>query len=430
MAHQSIDTQPIAYRGESCTAAKNFVQGTHRTCSPEETLARIEPYFPVVGLTRLADVTGLDRIGIPIVLATRPNAGYLAVDAGKGFTLAAAKVSAAMETIERYHGETVELPEICLSYADLAQGGYPVIPVHNLPFVKNNLFNEHQPERWVMGWDIANQQEVAAPAIMVFMKRFRWPRSEPVPFQATSNGLASGNHLLEALTAGLLEVIERDGTAIWQLALETFFTQIPLPRVRLDTIEYPTVREVLARFEAAQTYPVLFDCTTDTQVPTYMAWLYDQTPRGLGGYKGYGAHLDPEIAMLRALTEAAQGRLVYIAGARDDAFRHRFEVNRKTDASNRSLTLQQIPAIVDAREQTSEATATFEGDIRVLIEKLRRAGLEQVIVYDLTLPGFDLSVVRVIVPGLEGYKGMNFFKPGHRATSFLRKAAEGIRETS
>ena len=92
--------------------------------------------------------------------------------------------------------------------------------------------------------------------------------------------------------------------------------------------------------------------------------------------------------------------------------------------------MQQIPAIVDARERVSEATPTFEGDIKVLLEKLRWAGLEQAIVYDLTLPGFDVNVVRVVVPGLEGYKGMNFFKSGRRAANFLRKLAEGIRQAS
>ncbi len=430
MAHKPIDTQPIAYRDQPYTAAKHFTRGTHRTCSPAETLARAEPSFSTIGLTRLADITGLDRIGVPVALATFPNSGYLAAAIGKGYTLTAAKVSAVMEAIERYHGEKANLPEIYLSYSEVVNAGYNVAPIADFPFVKNNVFSVHRPTRWVMGWDIANQQEAAAPAILVFMRRFEWPLSELGSFQSTSNGLASGNHLLEAITSGLLEVIERDATTAWELAISAFFTNIPLPKVRLETIEYPTVREVLAQFEAAQVQPILFDCTVDTQVPTYMAWLYDREPHGLGSYKGYGAHLDPEIAMLRALTEAVQARLVFIAGVRDDAFRHTRSLLKKGDTTARSLVLDEIPAIVDARERTSEATATFEGDIRVLIEKLRRAGLEQVIVYDLTLPGFDLSVVRVIVPGLEGYKGMNFFKPGHRATSFLRKAAEGIRETS
>ncbi len=418
----------MIYRGQAYSAEKRFLQGTHRVCSPEETLTRIAPYFSTIGLTRLADVTGLDRIGVPVILAVRPNAGYLAVDAGKGLTLAAAKASAAMETIERYHGETVELPEIQRSYAGLDAAGYPLVPVERFPFARNNLFNRSQPIHWVMGWDIVGQCEVPVPSSLVFMKRFLWPRSESAPFQSTSNGLASGNHFLEAVTAGLLEVIERDATSTWQLAFEIFYTKIPLPRVRLETVKYPSVRALLERFEAARTVPVLFDCSVDTNVPVYMAWLYDQVPRGLGTYKGYGAHLDPEVAMLRALTEAAQSRLVYISGARDDALRHKYLLLKQFDTVGRASLVDQIPAVVDAQQRNSQATSTFEGDIQVLVEKLGRVGLDQVIVCDLTLPGFDVSVVRVIVPGMEGYKGMNFYQPGNRAICFIRALAEGIHQ--
>ncbi len=91
----------------------------HRTCSPQETISQIEPYFEKIGLTRLADITGLDRIGIPVILSVRPNSTFLAVDAGKGITPEAATASAAMEYIERYHagyGTSLD-PEIAMTRA-------------------------------------------------------------------------------------------------------------------------------------------------------------------------------------------------------------------------------------------------------------------------------------------------------------------------
>ena len=51
---------PVWYRGTPLRAAKLFTEGTHRTRSPESTLEWIRPHFPYAGITRLADITGLD----------------------------------------------------------------------------------------------------------------------------------------------------------------------------------------------------------------------------------------------------------------------------------------------------------------------------------------------------------------------------------
>ncbi len=85
-------------------------QGPHRRVPPEETLARLAPHLERMGITRVANVTGLDRVGVPVVTVVRPNARSLAVSQGKGLTLAAAKVSAIMEAVELHHAETVSGP--------------------------------------------------------------------------------------------------------------------------------------------------------------------------------------------------------------------------------------------------------------------------------------------------------------------------------
>ena len=104
-------------------AAKRFFLGTHRTATPEETLERIRPYLRRCGITRLADVTGLDRIGIHTVLAHRPNSPSLSNSAGKGFSLTAATVSAAMEGIEVYHAEALALPPVECPWSALPPDG-------------------------------------------------------------------------------------------------------------------------------------------------------------------------------------------------------------------------------------------------------------------------------------------------------------------
>ena len=72
--------------------------------------------MPEVGITRLANVTGLDRIGIPVVQAVRPNSRSLSVSQGKGVDMDSAKASAMMEAFELWHAERIELPCLCASY--------------------------------------------------------------------------------------------------------------------------------------------------------------------------------------------------------------------------------------------------------------------------------------------------------------------------
>ena len=65
------------------TGVKGFFDGTHRLIAPEDTLDRTRPLMPVMGITRLANLTGLDIVGLPVVMAVRPNARSLAVSSGK-----------------------------------------------------------------------------------------------------------------------------------------------------------------------------------------------------------------------------------------------------------------------------------------------------------------------------------------------------------
>jgi ribosomal protein S12 methylthiotransferase accessory factor len=232
-----------------------------------------------------------------------------------------------------------------------------------------------------------------------------------------SNGLASGNHFLEAVSSALYEVIERDAISCY---LEAFVKTNQMPRVRLETIESPVVLDLLAKFEAAQVVPILFDCTVDTDVPVYRAYIYDPSGRAPSSH-GYGAHLDPEVAMVRALTEAAQTRAIVISGARDDVFHEYYATLRiKGNNSYEARNLASNPSTIDANVRQSQATQTFEEDIEIILEKLKRVGMNQVIVFDLTPLEWDISVVRVIVPGLEASFNRNY-KLKSRAIAFAER---------
>jgi ribosomal protein S12 methylthiotransferase accessory factor len=421
-----VDSPPaVYYRGRALRAAKRFLDGTHRTVPPAETLARVRPHFQAVGITRVADITGLDRIGIPTTLAQRPNSPTLSNSSGKGFTLTAALVSGAMEGIELYHAEHVDVPVRYCSHAELEEGG-ETVPADRLSIAKQAFFSSRRTEPWVQGWDIAVQRPVWVPFAQVAMgphndSRFR----RLTPFAISSNGLASGNVLIEAICAGLLEAIERDAVACHLIARNRL--RRGYPKVDTATIRSPLVQDLLRRLEMAEIGVVLYDLSVDTDVPVYMATIYDRLYRHLGMCAGYGAHLAPEIAMIRALTEAVQSRVIFIAGSRDDYFRHDYLKHRLFDDEREVQHIESQPATVDASARVSEATPTFEGDLGVLLEKLRRAELRQVVVVDLTHPELDIPVARVIVPGLEACAFLDNYSPSGRAAEFVRCCSQGRR---
>ena len=80
---------------------KRYRRGTHRVRTPIETCRIVEPHRKTFGITRVADVTGLDRIGVPVAMAVRPNARSLSVSQGKGVDRDAARASALMESIRK-----------------------------------------------------------------------------------------------------------------------------------------------------------------------------------------------------------------------------------------------------------------------------------------------------------------------------------------
>src|SRR5581483_7854239 len=98
----STDCKPraIRFRRKWLEGHKYTGEGTPRGAATAETMARLRPHFGTIGLTRIAHVTGFDRIGIPVTLAIRPNSPDIGANSGKGLTREAAEVSAAMEAFE------------------------------------------------------------------------------------------------------------------------------------------------------------------------------------------------------------------------------------------------------------------------------------------------------------------------------------------
>jgi YcaO-like protein with predicted kinase domain len=370
--------------------------------------------FGPMGITRVANVTGLDCIGIPVTVVCRPNARSLAVAQGKGADLDSARASGIMEAIELYHAEHILLPLRLASWNEL-RFSHPVIPLEGLPRISVSGFEPNRPLAWIEGRELATSRPMWLPYELVHTNF-----TMPFPpgsgcFVMSSNGLASGNQPAEAIAHGLCELIERDAAAL-------FFLQPPAAqesaRLDLDSVDDDDCQDLLERCRRAGMTVAVWDMTSDIDIPVFKCVLVERDPnpfRSLGALEGMGCHPVREVALSRAITEAAQARLTLIAGARDDNGRRRYRDAMDAERAAGTRASLSSPGRRPFSATSSHVQDTFEEDIAFMLERLRCAGLATVVVVDLTKPEFGVPVFRVVVPGLETYHQIQGYLPGKRA---------------
>lgn len=392
---------------------KSYKQGTHRIEAPSDTLARVKPLFADMGITRLANLTGLDRIGIPVVSATRPNSRSVSISQGKGTSLDAAMASAAMEAIESYHAERITLPLKLGSHRELSSHHDP-IDVDELPKLKAGAWHPDRQIVWIEGRNIMADNTLWLPYEVVH-SNFTVPAvSGSGCFVSSTNGLASGNHLLEAISHGICEVVERDANSLWNQLADPLRAST---RIDNSTIKDKDCQVSLDALHKAGFAVGIWDMTGDVGIPAFYCLIVDeQDPLGHSG-GGAGCHLDPAIAASRAITEAIQVRTNYIAGVRDDLGQSEYqpgEVNSKNEHARwlMGLACENPINFGSFEDQSSDC---FSTDIEILLDRLRKVGIEQVLCVDLTRETYGIPVVRIVIPGLEGPDDHEDYLPGRRA---------------
>jgi ribosomal protein S12 methylthiotransferase accessory factor len=381
-----------------------YIEGTQRVLPPEDTLAKTNQLLPRIGVTRIANITDLDRIGIPIFSSIRPSAapGAISIYSGKGSTQTNARISAIMESFERCLAEQPEVSinlkgielnaeRVVDTYESLSESNYTLYPdTLLLPQPLSGFTNLE----WVMGHDIMNDIEVFVPANAVFHPYT--PINGIQLFRSNTNGLASGNTVEEAVLHGLLEVIERDALSIAE------YTRNPGKEILLsenDGLNY----DLKTKIEEAGIRVKLWLLDSDVNIPTVVAALDDTVLRDPALLvMGAGAHLSPEIAVTRALTEAAQSRVVQIHGAREDTDREKvvrsfgYEHMKKL---NRYWYEEKETVHMDELRDLSNTTPA--ANIRTVLHHLEGKA-EGAIIVNLTR-SLEIPVIRAIIPMFELY---------------------------
>jgi ribosomal protein S12 methylthiotransferase accessory factor len=372
-----------------------------------------------MGITRLGNITGLDRIGIPVAVAVRPNSRSVSVSQGKGLDLTQAMTSALMEAIEGFHAEEVGEGRHA-SYRALAANCNVVDP--DTLCSTGQAFDVDVRIHWLEGFDLLQAEPCWVPAEIVHTD---YTQALDGYFLAGSNGLASGNHLVEALSAAICELIERDAIAVWSASGIRARARRSLDVASIDD---PDCLALLAKYEDAGIAVRLWDVTTDIGIAAFVCDICDvsvREPGRLRHFHGAGCHPDRAIALVRALTEAAQTRLTYIAGIRDDLLPVEYEELPAADI---------VDALLDALRRENKPNLLHEvptfaaddlgQDLRHELASLRLAGITRVIAVDLTRPDFGIPVVRVVIPSLDGDIKHPHYLPGMRARRSLPKHDE------
>jgi ribosomal protein S12 methylthiotransferase accessory factor len=351
-------------------------------------------------VTRVSDLTPLDPLGLPTVVAVTPLARDLTTHAGKGLDLQAARVSALMEAIERASAEDIDAGRTRrASYAALSRSRKRLRPLDPRRFdlPPDSAYREDREFAWVVARELVSGTDALLPLDLALN-----PPREGVLRHADTNGLASGNSALEAVLHALCEVVERDTLSQLEFRVRFGATLRAPPVEQVSETDLPAFAlPWLERVRENGLDVLIHHLPSDIAIPTFRAVLLDPAFPAPAGpraayFPGFGTHPDARVALSRALTEAVQSRLGFVQASRDSF---------NTLAVSAELLARRRADLFPPARVAFAAIQTFESrdildDFHALRDALARAGFREIYAVELTNSKLGVPVVRVRVPGL------------------------------
>jgi YcaO-like protein with predicted kinase domain len=368
---------------------------------PGEALARLMEMRSAMGITRIADITGLDSIGIPVMQVARPFSLSNAVSQGKGGDATAAAISAILESAESCFAERVASFDVDVASANALQVPSGRFDKYLLEDAQSDW--HARDTAWVGGIDLLSGTSQPVPFELVHTAYVVPPLPHDGIFAASTTGLAAALTEDDAVVHGILECIERDAIARAH-RMHGFFQQF---RLDTTTIDDPAVCDLLERLSSKGLLVGLWSAGSPGGVP--VIWCHLMEGDGTGATllpfpaDGSAASPDPAAAIVHAIYEAAQARLAAISGARDDITRAsypKYPDRGRIDAHRRLLA--DGPCPLSFHEIAEQGTGT-RGDMRAaLLSTLASNAISSVLLVRIdTSPLSGLAVVRVVIPQLE-----------------------------
>lgn len=413
---------------------KTFTRdGGHRCMTPEETLKRHQHHIsPLSGVVRSLERLPEDSNGLAYVYAARHH-WYSLFDSlddlqkniagrssGKGRTDAQAKASGFGEAIERYstlfQGDEIRITD---SYEKL--GDRAIHPNHCMQFSpaqyahreawnaqRGDLFqkvpepfDEVREIEWTPVWSLSQQDFKYFPTSYCY---FGYPKPTAPDCWANSNGCAAGNTLEEAILQGFLELVERDGIALW------WYNRLQRPKVDLESFDEPYFQAVTDYYQSIGRELWVLDISSDLNIPIFAA-LSRRCDREVEDIIfGFGAHFDPKLAIQRALTEMCQGLSAVLPANPEGTTRYPPLIEPHMLYWWQTATVENQPYLLPDRDLAAKSYSDYAiawhedllEDIQYCQKLIEAKGME-LLVLDQTRPDIGLNVVRVIVPGLRHF---------------------------
>ena len=419
---------------------KTFVRdGGHRVVDPQATIDRFGHHVsPITGAVSMLERTSKSDDGTMHVYLSGNNLarhhhslGQLRGDlrnmsAGKGTTDVQAKASGLCEGLERYSGvfrgdeprrrermsdlEGAIDPRECLlfsqrQYAERDAWNAKKSPYNFVPVP----FDPQDEIDWSPLWSLGEQEIRWLPTAFC---HYDYPQAPDKAFcVACSNGCAAGNTLEEAILQGFFEVIERDSVALW------WYNRVRRPGVDLASFGEPYLAELTDYLASHRREMTVIDITADLPIPVFACWSRRTDCDREEIVLGFGAHLDPRIALLRAVTEMNQMLSYLLFTPADKVFSNERITDDETVHWLKTATGQNQPYLLPASDTPPRILGDYgtsfsddvTQDIRDCQSLLARQGLEM-LVLDQTRPEIGLPVAKVVVPRLRHFWAR--FAPG------------------
>ncbi|AKT39178.1 TOMM precursor leader peptide-binding protein [Chondromyces crocatus] len=408
----------------------HVVDGGFRNTTPDETVRRLEHHVsPITGVVnKLVRITDdADRLqhvyvsGANIAVRTHTydilRSNLRSRTAGKGLSDAQAKASAIGEAIERYSGTfrgdeakvTASFralegrginPNACMMFSEAQYRQRQSWIDRNNPFMRVPLpFDEDAVIDWAPVYSLTHEQTRYLPMEYCY---YSVPiRPEHHFALPDSNGCAAGNSREEAMLQGFLELIERDAVCFW------WYNRLRRPALDLDSFDDPYMRELTAFHRAANRDLWVLDMTADLGVPVFVAITRRNDKPMEDIVFAPACHLDPLIAAQRALTEMTQ----IVSAVLDVTEGGVYTFDDPTSVNWwKTATLANQPHFVPSDSLPRTRRSDFEvrrsddiaEDLRFCQSLVEKQGME-VLVLDQSRPDIEMSVMKMIVPGLRHF---------------------------
>lgn len=415
-----LSARPKRYREE----------GGHRIATPEETYQRFQHHVsPILGVvTELTPIFGPKIPLIPTYIAGHNFAMGLhsllflkdslrGSSGGKGVSDMQARVSGLCEAIERYsgnfHGDETSFvasyeslgeaaihPNAVMGYSEAQIATrhvpHPVAPKSRCVRVPNP-FDPKDLVQWTGVWSLTGETTRYVPSGLCYYGHPDFVRT--LSMFPESNGSAAGTTFEDAFLQGFFELVERDAVALW------FYNRVRRRAVDLDSFRLPYLDAIRDFYRSIHRDLWVIDITNDFPIPTYACVSPRRDRAEEDIILGFGTHFDPQVALLRAVTEVNQFLPTLLPQNPDGTTRYLFGDQLAVHwwKTAKIAEHEYLVAADGAPMKKSDAIDLSKDDllddVHTAVRLCKERGME-VMALDQTRPDIGLSVVKVIVPAL------------------------------